>query len=95
MGFGSLEWFYGRGCELIWVALAYGCGWIDLVVGCCGLLGVKSFSGVPWLIDSVIDCGFVVGGDIEWMVAGGGQEGWAVFLLGEERDTERERKRCL
>ena len=77
------------------MALAYGCGLIDLVVGCCGLLGVKSFSGVPWLIDSVIGCGFVVGGDIEWMVAGGGQEGWAVFLLGEERDTERERKRCL
>ena len=37
MGFGSLEWFYGRGYELIGVALAYGCGLIDLVVGCCGL----------------------------------------------------------
>ena len=37
MGFGSLEWFYGYGCELIGVALAYGCGLIDLVVGCCGL----------------------------------------------------------
>ena len=77
-----------------------GCGLIDLVVGCCGLLGVKSFSGVPWLIDSMIDYGFVVGDDIEWMVDVdcGGQEGrgggW-VFLLGEERDTERERKRCL
>ena len=37
MGFGSLEWFYGHGYELIGVALAYGCGLIDLVVGCCGL----------------------------------------------------------
>ena len=34
MGFGGLEWFYGRGYELIGVALAYGCGMIDLVVGC-------------------------------------------------------------
>ena len=34
MGFGGLEWFYGRGYELIGVALAYGCGLIDLVVGC-------------------------------------------------------------
>ena len=37
VGFGSLKWFYGRGCELIGVAWAYGCGLIDLVVGCCGL----------------------------------------------------------
>ena len=58
MGFSSHEWFYGHGYELIGVALAYGCGLIDLVVGCCGLLGVKSFSGVPWLIDSVIGCGW-------------------------------------
>ena len=39
VGFGSLKWFYGRGCELIGVAWAwaYGCGLIDLVVDCCGL----------------------------------------------------------
>ena len=80
VGFGSLEWFYG-------------CGLIDLVVGCCGLLGVKSFSGVPWLIDSVIGCGFVVGGDIEWMVAGGGQEGWVVCFCLEKRETQKERER--
>ena len=40
MGFSSLEWFYGYGCELIGVALAYRCGLIDLVVGCCGLCHV-------------------------------------------------------
>ena len=37
------------------------------------LLGVKSFFGVPWLINSVIGCGFVVGGglggDIKWMAS--------------------------
>ena len=82
VGFGSLEWFYGRGCGLI-----------DLVVGCCGLLGVKSFSGVPWLIDSVIGCRFVVGGDIEWMVAGGGQEGWVVCFCLEKRETQKEKER--
>jgi len=37
VGFGSLEWFYGRGYQLIGVAFAYECGLIDLVVGCCGL----------------------------------------------------------
>ena len=59
-------------------------------------LSVKSFSGVPWLIDSVIGCGFVMGGglggDIEWMVAGGGQEGWVVCLCLEKRDTKREKE---
>ena len=37
------------------------------------LLGVKSFFGVPWLINSVIGCGFFVGGglggDIKWMAS--------------------------
>ena len=37
VGFSSLKWFYGRGCELIRVALAYRCGLIDLVVSCYGL----------------------------------------------------------
>ena len=31
MDFGSHEWFYGHGYELIVVALAYGCRLIDLV----------------------------------------------------------------
>ena len=85
MGFGSLEWFYGRGCGLI-----------DLVVGCCGLLGVKSFSGVPWLIDSVIGCRFVVGGDIEWMVAGGGQGGGlCVFAWRRERHRKRKKEMSM
>lgn len=70
--FGSLEWFYGRGCELIGVDLAYGPGLIDLLVGCCELCRGL----MPWLIDWVIGCGFVVraglGGDIQWMVVGGG-----------------------
>ena len=34
-----------------------------------------------------------LGGDTEWMVAGGGQEGWVGFFL--QRNTERARKRCL
>ena len=46
MGFGCLEWFYGRGYELIGVTLAYGCGLIDLVVGCCGLCcGLRPYGG--------------------------------------------------
>ena len=31
MGFSNLKWFYGHRYELIGVALAYGCGLIDLV----------------------------------------------------------------
>ena len=52
------------------------------------LLGVKSVSGVPWLVVSVIGCGFVMGGGWWWPRGVG-----CVFLLGEE--THRERKRCL
>ena len=77
MGFGSLEWFYVCGCELIGVALAYGCGLIDLVVGCCGLCRVLAGCEIfLWcaMVDRFGDWLWVcycLDGDIEWMVAGG------------------------
>ena len=57
MGFGSLEWFYGHGYELIGVALAYGCGLIDLVVGCCGLCrGLRPCGGWFFFFLYAIEC---------------------------------------
>jgi len=46
---------------------------------------VKSFSGGCGLIDSVVGCGFDVGGGHEGV-------GW-LFLLGEEKHTQRKRER--
>ena len=68
---------------------------------------VKSFSGGCRLIDLVVAYGFVMGGrlggeggDIEWVVFGGGHEGWVgCFCLSRkththiERERERERER--
>ena len=46
----------------------------------------------------VVGCGFVVGGglggDIEWVVSSGGHKGVGLlFLLGEEKHTQRKRER--
>ena len=62
---------------------------------------MKSFSGGCGLIHLVVGCGFDVGGglggeggDIEWVVFGGGHEGMGwLFLLGEEKHTQRKRER--
>ena len=62
---------------------------------------VKSFSGGCRLIDLVVACGFVMGGrlggeggDIEWVVFGGGHEGWVgCFCL--SRKTHTHTHRCL
>ena len=60
---------------MLWVE-AMGC-----VVGCRSLSSEISLKGYG-LTDSMVGCGFVVGGglggeggDIEWVVAGGGHEG--------------------
>ena len=98
-GCGVISW-----CRLIcgcWVdsmALGCGCGLIDLVVvGCvvcwgCGfsfsLWWNLSLVGVGWLIQCL-----VVGGYIEWVVAGRGHEGWVDYLCLEKRDTHSERER--
>ena len=59
--FGSHEWFYGHGYELIVVALAYGCRLIDFV----GLW----FGFGWWVCDLVLDgCGL-------WWAGGGGFAG--------------------
>ena len=52
------------------------------------------------MIDLVVSCGFVVGGeggDIEWVVAGHGHERWVDCFYLEKRDTytQRKRERCL
>ena len=71
VGFGNLEWFYGHGYELIGVALAYGCGLIDLV----GL-----WFGFGWWV-----CDLVLGGcDLWWADSGGfasGGDGGGVFFF--------------
>ena len=57
---------------------------------------VKSLSNGCGLIDLVVSCGFVVGGeggDIEWVVAGHGHERWVDCFCLEKRDTHRERER--
>ena len=59
---------------------------------------MKSFSSGCGLIDSMVGCGFVVGGglggDIEWVVSGGGHKGVGLlFLLGEEKHMQRKRER--
>ena len=99
MGFGNLEWFYVCGCELIGVALAYGCGLIDLVVGCCGLcrvlVGCEIFLWCA-MVDRFGDWLWVcccLDGGIEWMVAGGCQEGWVVCFYLEKRETHKEREK--
>ena len=57
---------------------------------------MKSLSNGCGLIDLVVSCGFVVGGeggDIEWVVAGCGHERWVDCFCSEKRDTHRERER--
>ena len=56
---------------------------------------MKSFSGGCGLIDSVVGCGFVVGGDIEGVVSGGGHEGWVGCFCLEKRDTHRKREKDM
>ena len=65
-------------------------------MGCAMLLlGVKSFSSVPWLIDLVIGCGFVTA----WMVTLSGwwlvvakRGGLCVFTWRREKHIKREKK---
>ena len=57
---------------------------------------VKSLSNGCGLIDLVVSCGFVVGGeggDIEWVVAGHGHERWVdCFAWRRETHTGKERE---
>ena len=57
---------------------------------------VKSLSNGCGLIDLVVSCGFVMGGeggDIEWVVAGYGHERWVdCFARRRETHTEKERE---
>ena len=66
-------------------------------VGCRSLSSEISLKGYG-LTNSMVGCGFVVGGglggDIEWVVSSGGHKGVGLlFLLGEEKHTQRKRER--
>ena len=45
----------------------------------------------PWMVG----CGFVVGGDIEWVVSSGGHKGWVGCFCLHKRDTHRDRERKI